>query len=208
VEANPAARLPPTRLPKRLPDVLTQREAGTLVEGGGRERTGDFVRDAAILELLYATGMRVSELAALDVSDLDLQARDVRIRSGKGKKERHAFFGKPAADALDLYLARRGLWTDGSGRDALFFGKRGRRISDRGVRRLVDRHALAVGKPVHPHVLRHSFATHMLERGADIRAIQELLGHASLATTQKYTHLDMSLIREAYEKAHPREDKD
>jgi len=204
VSRNPAAALPSLRMPKRLPQILSQREAGTLVEGGGREREGDFVRDAAVLELLYATGMRVSELAALDLCDIDLTRMEVRIRSGKGGKERHVFFGKAAAQALQAYLDRRGLWTDGRAGDALFFGKKGKRISDRGIRRLVDRNAHAIGKPVHPHVLRHSFATHMLENGAGIRTIQELLGHASLSTTQKYTHLDLATIRAAYEKAHPR----
>ena len=207
ISDNPASRLPGTRLPRNLPAVLTQAEALTLMEA--RPPIDDFRarRDTAILELLYGAGLRVSELAALDLEDVDLSRREVTVRSGKGRKDRLAFFGRPAQEALRPYLAQRPLWAGSATSSALFFGLRGKRISDRSVRRILDRFAHALGKPLHPHMLRHSFATHMLERGADIRTIQELLGHASLTTTQKYTHLDMASIREAYAKAHPREEK-
>ncbi len=128
-------------------------------------------------------------------------------RLGKGGKERLAFFGDEAAAALTLYLDQRGNWQKGHDPTALFYGRRGRRLSDRSVRRLLDRFSGRVGKPLHPHMLRHSFATHMLEEGADVRTIQELLGHANLSTTQKYTHLDMKTILAAYRKAHPREEE-
>ena len=203
---SPAALLPATRLPKPLPGVLTRGEAETLMEGGAGLDPLDTLRNRAIVELLYATGMRVSELAALDLGDLDLERLEARIRRGKGRKERIAFFGKPARAALRAYLPTRHQWHTGRPDDALFFGKRGNRISDRSIRRVLDRFSSGIGKPVHPHMLRHSFATPMLEEGADIRTIQELMGHASLATTQKYTHMDLAAIVKAYRKAHPREE--
>ena len=203
---SPAALLPATRLPKPLPGVLTRGEAEALMEGGAGADRLDTLRNRAIVELLYATGMRVSELATLNVGDLDQDRLEARIRHGKGRKERVAFFGKPARAALRAYLPTRQQWCKGRADDALFFGKRGNRISDRSVRRVLDLFSPRIGKPVHPHMLRHSFATHMLEEGDDIRAIQELMGHASLATTQKYTHMDLAAIVKAYRKAHPREE--
>jgi integrase/recombinase XerC len=207
IAENPANLLPGVRLPRHLPPVLTQREAASLVEDQGGVERPDHRRDQAILELLYGTGMRVSELVALDITDVDLRRREVRIRAGKGGKERLAFFGDEAGAALALYLEQRENWQQGHDPMALFYGRRGRRLSDRSVRRLLDRFAGRVGKPLHPHMLRHSFATHMLEEGADVRTIQELLGHANLSTTQKYTHLDMKTILAAYRKAHPREEE-
>ena len=208
VSENPAGVLPGIKQPKRLPGVLTQQEAANLVEAGD-DGTDDpeLLRDRAILELLYGTGIRVSELAALDERDVDSRSRQVRIRSGKGRKERLAFLGEAAIVALEEYLLERHLWQRGFDPAALFFGKTGRRISDRSVRRVLSKRSARVGKPVHPHMLRHSFATHMLAEGADIRAIQELLGHSNLSTTQKYTHLDMKTLVEAYRKAHPREEE-
>lgn len=206
VEENPASGLASTRLPQVLPDVLTQKEAENLLDAAECSKAEDRLRDQAMFELLYGTGMRVSELAALDVDDVDLGHKQARIRSGKGRKERLVFFGAPAADALMAYLGERSKWLKKRDVKALFFGRKGGRISPRTVREVLDRWATRVGKPAHPHTLRHSFATHMLEEGADIRAIQELLGHASLSTTQKYTHLDLKTIVEAYRKAHPREE--
>ncbi len=221
IEENPAAVLPAIKLPKPLPKALTQREAEALMDQTARpgrpaarddahrkEEMPTLNRDVAILELLYGTGMRVSELVALDLGDLDLRRGEARIRAGKGNKERLVYLGDPARDALARYLAERPLWSTGRDPDALFFGKRGTRLSDRGVRRVLDRLAVRLGKPLHPHMLRHSFATHMLERGADIRAIQELLGHSSLSTTQKYTHMDLKLLMEVYRKTHPREEEE
>jgi len=207
LKENPADLLPGVRLPQRLPSMLTQSEARNLVGGGKGQDDPDALRDGAILELLYGTGMRVSELVSLDERDVDLQGLEIRIRKGKGGKERIAFLGDEAAAALAVYAADRPRWQQGHDPAALFYGKRGRRLSDRSVRRIMDRCAGRVGKPLHPHMLRHSFATHMLEEGADVRTIQELLGHANLSTTQKYTHLDMKTIREAYRKAHPREEE-
>lgn len=229
IAENPAAILPSVKLPKPLPKALTQREAEALMDQsgrGGKARTGQprpdseeslrkqkvdassLSRDVAIVELLYGTGMRVSELVALDLDDLDLRRGEARIRAGKGNKERLVYLGDMAREAVRLYLEERPLWANGQNREALFFGKRGARLSDRGVRRVLDRLAVRLGKPLHPHMLRHSFATHMLERGADIRVIQELLGHSSLSTTQKYTHMDLKMLMEVYRRTHPREEEE
>ncbi len=207
IKEDPADLLPGVRLPQRLPAVLTQREAANLITEDRGPDDPDVLRDLAILELLYGTGMRVSELVALDEGDVDLRTGEVRIQRGKGGKSRIAFFGDAAVKALIAYCEERPRWQQGHDPHALFYGKRGRRLSDRSVRRMMDRCSGRVGKPLHPHMLRHSFATHMLEEGADVRTIQELLGHANLSTTQKYTHLDMKTIMEAYKKAHPREEE-
>lgn len=207
VSRNPAINLPATKVPRRLPEVLSVREVENLLSQGSGEVDAQLVRDLAVIELLYSTGMRVSEVVALDIQDVDLSRGTVRVRHGKGGKERLAFLGEFARRALERYLSHRATWAGPTAGPALFIGKRGKRLSDRGVRRLLDRRAVRIGKPVHPHMLRHSFATHMLENGADVRVIQELLGHASLSTTQKYTHMSMKTIIEAYTKAHPRKEK-
>jgi integrase/recombinase XerC len=164
------------------------------------------MRDAAMLELLYATGIRVGELVALDVGNVDRERNLVRVL-GKGRKERSVPFGHPAARAIDRWLTagRPSLVAEGAGA-ALFVGARGRRIDQRAVRTLVHRRIAEVpGAPdIGPHGLRHSAATHLLEGGADLRAVQELLGHASLATTQLYTHVTTDRLRRAYQQAHPR----
>ena len=164
------------------------------------------VRDAAMLELLYATGIRVGELVSLDVDDLDRERNLVRV-FGKGRKERSVPFGHPAARALDRWLSvgRPGLVAEDAGA-ALFVGARGRRIDQRAVRTLVHQRIAEVpGAPdIGPHGLRHTAATHLLEGGADLRAVQEILGHASLATTQLYTHVTSDRLRRAYQQAHPR----
>jgi tyrosine recombinase XerC len=157
-------------------------------------------RDRAVLELLYATGLRVSELVALDVEDVDLRSRTIRV-VGKGGKARVALFGRPAAAALEAYLGERG-----STPGPLFRGRSGRRLAIRTVFEVVRRAARAAGlqRRVSPHVLRHTFATHLLDAGADLRVIQELLGHSRLSTTQRYTHVSAEHLLRVYDRAHPR----
>ncbi|MBA2953436.1 tyrosine-type recombinase/integrase [Nocardioides sp. MAH-18] len=194
---------------KSLPPVLRADEAAELVRAA-TERADDGsptgLRDVAMLELLYATGIRVGELVGLDVDDLDRERNVVRV-FGKGRKERTVPFGRPAARAVDFWV-RQGrplLAVEGSGA-ALFLGARGRRIDQRAVRTMVHRRIADVpGAPdIGPHGLRHTAATHLLEGGADLRSVQELLGHASLATTQLYTHVTTDRLRRAYQQAHPR----
>jgi integrase/recombinase XerC len=192
-----------------LPPVLRVDEAGELIRAA-TELADDGspvgLRDVAMLELLYATGIRVGELVGLDVDDLDRDRFVVRV-FGKGRKERSVPFGRPAARALDFWLrqGRPRLAVEGAGA-ALFLGARGRRIDQRAVRTLVHRRIAEVpGAPdIGPHGLRHTAATHLLEGGADLRSVQELLGHASLATTQLYTHVTTDRLRRAYQQAHPR----
>jgi integrase/recombinase XerC len=161
------------------------------------------VRGRAILELLYGTGMRSAEAVALDVADLDLAGRSVRVL-GKGRKERIVLFGRRAQAALAAWLDQRARARPRG--DALFLNARGGRLSGRSVRALVALRVkqVALARRCSPHTLRHSFATHLLTRGADLRAIQELLGHSSLGTTQRYTHVDTRHLLEVYRKAHPR----
>jgi integrase/recombinase XerC len=206
VSANPARGVATPKADSPLPRTLSVDEASSVVEA----RTGDdalSVRDRALLELLYATGLRVGELVALDLSDVDLSSRQVRTL-GKGRKERIVPFGGKAASAMKAYLAARGtLGPKGARRkEAVFLNAAGTRLTDRSVRRILDRALTdaAVARHVSPHALRHSFATHLLQAGADLRAIQELLGHASLSTTQKYTHLDAERLIEVYRKSHPK----
>jgi integrase/recombinase XerC len=197
--SNPARDVRSPRLPKTLPNFLPVDDAKTLVDGravGGGERR----RDLAILELLYASGLRVSELAGLDVDDVDRAERTVRV-SGKGGKQRVVPYGGAAARALEAYLARRGA-DDGP----LFVNTRRGRLSTRSVHTIVRKAARAAGIPrrVTPHTLRHSFATHLLDSGADLRMIQELLGHSRLGTTQRYTHVGADQLMRVYDQAHPR----
>jgi integrase/recombinase XerC len=167
-------------------------------------------RERALFELLYAAGLRVSEAAGLDVEDLDLSSRLVRVL-GKGSKQRIVPFGEQAEDALRAWLpVRMALRRPGTARDdegePLFVNRRGGRLTTRSMARLLKLRLRAAGLPadISPHALRHTFATHLLEAGADLRAIQELLGHASLSTTQKYTHLDAARLAEVYRSAHPK----
>jgi integrase/recombinase XerC len=194
---------------RTLPPVLRQDEAQELVAAAARladDGSAVGLRDTAMLELLYATGVRVGELVALDVDDVDRGRNVVRV-FGKGRKERTVPFGRPAAEAVDAWLARgrTQLMVRGAG-PALFLGARGRRIDQRAVRTVVHRRIADVaGAPdIGPHGLRHTAATHLLEGGADLRSVQELLGHASLATTQLYTHVSTDRLRQAYRQAHPR----
>lgn len=194
---------------KTLPPVLRVDEAGELIRSAAEAADDGSplgLRDVAILELLYATGIRVGELVGLDIDDLDRERNVARV-FGKGRKERTVPFGGPAARALDLWLrqGRPALAVPGSGA-ALFLGARGGRLDQRAVRTLVHRRIADVpGAPdIGPHGLRHTAATHLLEGGADLRAVQELLGHASLATTQLYTHVTTDRLRRAFHQAHPR----
>ena len=201
VELNPARMLVSPRLERRIPTLLDATEVeGFLAVPGEDPRS---LRARAILELFYATGIRCSELVGLDLEAMDLEGRSLRVL-GKGRKERIVLFGRPAGVALDDWLAaRKELKPKCS---AVFLNLKGGRLSDRSVRQMVtDRvKSVALDRKVSPHTLRHSFATHLLERGADLRAIQELLGHASLSTTQRYTHVDTRHILATYRRAHPR----
>jgi integrase/recombinase XerC len=201
---NPAAEVRTPKLPQRLPRVLSKGDANALMEfpeGDGLAAR----RDRAILETLYSTGARVSELVGMDRTDLDLKDGLVRLR-GKGRKERIVPIGDVAVDAIKEYQAALKPSAVSYQRSApVFMNSRGRRLTARSVARLVAKYSsrLAGGR-VSPHALRHSFATHLLDEGADLRAIQEMLGHASLATTQKYTHVAMDQLMKVYDQAHPR----
>jgi len=201
LDRNPARSLLSPRLEKRVPTYLDERDVSLLVEMPGEGLAA--ARGRAILELLYATGIRCSELVGLDVAEVDRASRMIRVL-GKGRKERIVPFGGRAGDAIDAYLPLRSQARPRT--DALFVNAQGRRLSDRSVRLLVRQRtqAVALARRVSPHTLRHSFATHLLERGADLRAIQELLGHASLSTTQRYTHVNTRHLLEIYNKSHPR----
>ncbi len=201
---DPGALLATPKGQRTLPEVLRPDEAVALVSFGGDEP--EDLRDRAALELLYATGIRVSELCGLDLDDVDRERRVVRVL-GKGRKERSVPYGVPAQLAVDRWLAhgRPALAGTTSGH-ALLLGVRGGRVDPRTVRALVHRRLAGVpGAPdLGPHGLRHSAATHLLEGGADLRSVQELLGHATLATTQIYTHVSIERLRTSYERAHPR----
>lgn len=205
---DPAAALTSPRADQRLPTPLDESEARTLINLARAEAVDGSaaqVRAWAILELTYACGLRVSEVCALDVSSLNREALTVRVL-GKGNKERVVPYGPPAREALDHWLVRGRpqLVTQSSG-EALFLGDRGGRIDPRVVRSMVHRMATKAGvHDVAPHGLRHSTATHLLQGGADLRAVQEMLGHASLSTTQRYTHVDTARLSAIYQRAHPR----
>jgi integrase/recombinase XerC len=210
VTTDPAANLRSPKTTRVLPPTLDRATAGQMLDeaiASARETGGPAAaRDVAILEVLYSTGIRVSELCGLDLNDLDRERRVIRV-FGKGSKERTVPVGAPALRAVDAWLvkARSQLMTDQSGR-AVFIGDRGKRIDPRVVRRIVHRSLrMTEGAPdLGPHGLRHAMATHLLEGGADLRSVQEMLGHASLATTQIYTHVTNERLRSAFEQAHPR----
>ncbi len=188
--------------PKRLPDVMSTEQTNALLDGvaSGKLERPYPARDLAILELLYGCGIRVSELVGLNVDDLDRTERWLRVR-GKGRKERQVPFGGKAGTALEQYLGER------SGREtALFLNHRGGRLTDRGVRGIIKLYAtlIAGDSSIHPHSFRHAFATHLLSDGADLRSIQELLGHARLSTTQKYTQVSLTDLMRVYDQAHPK----
>ncbi len=201
IKANPAAEIRAPKAPKRLPKTLDVDQVASLME----KRPTDALtrRDLAMLELLYSSGLRLAELAGLDVVDLDLADRTVRVL-GKGSKTRILPVGKQAITALRAWLGdRAGLVKGGA---ALFVGQNGERLGPRAIQKRVGRWAIAsgLGVPLHPHLLRHSFATHLLESSRDLRGVQELLGHADISTTQVYTHLDFAHLARVYDEAHPR----
>jgi integrase/recombinase XerC len=198
--ANPARDVSTPKLPRKLPAYLPIDESEALLRVAPPPTAGG-VRDRAILELFYATGIRVAELAGLDVEDLDLREGAVRVL-GKGRKERIVPVGRKAVEALRAYLAREGERESGP----VFLNGRGGRLTVRSVHRIVRARARAAGlhRRVSPHTLRHTFATHLLDAGADLRLIQELLGHARLGTTQKYTHVSTDRLMKVYDSAHPR----
>ncbi len=237
LEKNPARGLPSPRIPRTLPRALTLPDTERLLDAEEEALLPE--RERSLFELLYATGLRVSEAAGLDLEDVDFSARLVRV-TGKGSRERIVPFGETAAEALRAYLPvraalRRGSFARAARRDSgvraarrdsfvraarrrddekddpvssepLFVNARGGRLTTRSMARLLKRRLRAAGLPeeISPHALRHTFATHLLQAGADLRAIQELLGHASLSTTQKYTHLDAARLREVYRHSHPK----
>jgi len=204
-EDNPAKVVTRPKLDSPVPGFLSEGEIGQFLDlPDKKSRLGP--RDRAIFELFYATGIRVSELVGLDAADVGLDERLIRVR-GKGRKERIVPFGRTAAECLLAYLERRpALLGDRFDEPALFVNYRGERITTRSVERLVAKYILrtSVRRKISPHSLRHSFASHLLGRGADLRVIQELLGHESLGTTQKYTHIDLPQLLDVYRKSHPR----
>lgn len=208
-DTDPGGRLGAPRAPKPLPPALSAAQARSLLEAAvahAADGSAVGLRDAAILELLYATGIRVGELCGLDLDDVDRGRRVVRVL-GKGRKERTVPYGVPAERAIGVWLktGRTSLFVPGAGA-ALFLGVRGGRIDQRAVRTLVHTRLVEVAEApdMGPHGLRHTAATHLLEGGADLRTVQELLGHASLSTTQIYTHVTTDRLRQAYRLAHPR----
>ena len=209
MEVNPAKLVAGPRLPKKLPKVPTEEDVGRFIETPDTE-TVLGKRDRAILEFLYATGCRVEEMTRLDLDDIDFNNQTVRLR-GKGRKERIVPFGSKAKEALQTYMGVRGdllIEAPESERDpmALFLNYQGTRITTRSVGRMIDKYVkeCAIAHDLSPHSLRHSFATHMLNAGADLRAVQELLGHALLSTTQIYTQVSMEQLMKVYDKAHPK----
>ena len=207
VEQNPAALVSTPKLPKKLPRVPTIEEMNTVLDGQMPEIAAFPERDHLMLELLYSCGIRNSELTGIDTGDIRLSSEAILIR-GKGKKERYVPFGDSVASALALYLPVRQKIVAEKKKNtpALLINQRGGRLTTRSVGRIIKSIAVAKGlsPDVHPHTLRHAFGTHMLEEGADLRAIQEMLGHERLATTQRYTQLSMKHVLDVYDRTHPR----
>ena len=204
IAANPAEGVAAPKLDQPLPKVLRAADAARLMElPPDDDAIG--ARDRAILELLYGSGLRVSELCGLDIGHVHLRAGRLRV-TGKGRKERQLPMTPQAGDAIDRYLreARPQLLPEGGATDALFLNSRGNRIGPRSVRTVVTRYTRETTGGIGPHALRHSFATHLLDGGADLRSVQELLGHENLATTQIYTHVSMERLKAVYEQSHPR----
>lgn len=201
VNKNPAKLVSSPKVPKDLPRFLTIDEIFSLLDKPSGD-TFKATRDKAILELLYSSGLRVSELTSIDISDLDFKESLIRAK-GKGKKERIIPIGSKAMDAIQNYLPERISLRKKS--MALFLNNRGSRLTQRSVRRILLHYSRMINLKgdLSPHTLRHTFATHLLHEGADLRSIQELLGHSSLSTTQKYTHVDIAYLTEVYDKAHP-----
>lgn len=213
IEDNPARGIRAPKLERKLPAVLDRTQVEMMFEYAQRGAAdGGFgpTRDLAILELFYATGIRLSELAGLNLQDVDIVSEQIKVR-GKGRKERIVPFGEYAARALRTYLTERDDLVarprkSRVDRRAVFLSRRGKRLSPRGIQHIVRQYlrALDEGLGLRVHSIRHSFATHLLDAGADLRAVQELLGHASLSTTQVYTHTSVTRLKQVYQKAHPR----
>jgi integrase/recombinase XerC len=203
IERDPARLLRLPKMPKTLPDVPNTEVTNALVDGSLREdlERPFPTRDRLLLELLYGCGLRISETVGLNLEDFDFRERWVRVR-GKGRKERQVPYGSKASAALDAWLAAR----QPPAEPALFLNHRGERLTDRGARNIVKFYATYVvgDSSIHPHTLRHAFATDLLSHGADLRAIQELLGHARLSTTQKYTQVSLTDLMRVYDRAHPK----
>lgn len=206
VKVNPATKLDAIKRKQSLPQVLSEQEVDKLLNAPKSDILG--LRDKAMLELLYATGMRVSELLNLDIGDIELEVGFVRC-TGKGNKERIIPLGGLAKEATEKYLQFSRPRLLKTRNDAYFLNSRGKRLSRQGFWKIMKSYTkeLKILKEISPHTLRHSFATHLLKHGADLRAVQELLGHADIATTQVYTHLSQSHIRQVYQKTHPRGEK-
>jgi integrase/recombinase XerC len=204
VKANVGRLVRTPKAPQRIPDVMTPGQANALVDGVGtsKQERPFPARDRAIFELLYGCGVRVSELSGIDLGDIDRSERWLRVR-GKGRKERQVPMPGKAAEALERYLAERPVVREQS---ALFLNHREGRLTDRGMRGIVKFYAtlLSGDLSIHPHSFRHAYATHLLADGADLRAIQELLGHARLSTTQKYTQVSLTNLMAVYDRAHPK----
>jgi integrase/recombinase XerC len=204
IEADPARLLRLPKMPKTLPEVPNPELTNAMIDGASREDLSQPhpVRDRLLLELLYGCGLRVSEAVGLNLEDFDRSERWLRVR-GKGRKERQVPYGEKAAEALDNYLKIRVAEKDPQ---ALFINHRGSRLTDRGARNIVKFYGTYVAgdSTIHPHTLRHAFATHLLSDGADLRSIQELLGHARLSTTQKYTQVSLTDMMKVYDNAHPK----
>ena len=206
LDANPIRVISSPKVPKRLPDYLAPQQVEALLAAPDTT-VPQGQRDRAIMEVLYASGLRVSELVSLNLSNLDLQHGELRVW-GKGAKERLALLGEPACRALERYIqdGRSKLIKEHRATNALFLNRLGSRLSTRSVSNILDKYAKLAGleRRVTPHVMRHTFATHLLDGGADLRTVQELLGHANLSSTQIYTHVSQARAKEVYRKAHPR----
>ena len=209
IKSNPAQSVQTPKMEKYMPTFLSVDEAFELLNAFKDNNSASGLRDRAMLELFYSSGLRLAELAGLNTEDINFSAALVKLR-GKGKKERIVPVGTPALDAIQKYLSATQTLRKENSVDilngALFLNERGKRITTRSIARIVDAVTVksGIGRKISPHALRHSFATHLLEAGADLRSIQEMLGHESLSTTQKYTAVNINRLMEVYDKAHPR----
>jgi integrase/recombinase XerC len=204
IKENPLEKITSPKLDRRLPIVLTTDEITRLLEAPTTSKSVG-QRDKAILELLYASGLRVSEIVSLNLTQVDLHEKEIRVL-GKGNKERIVLMGEPAVKALTSYLKDGRIKLLGEKKnEAMFINQSGKRLIARRIQKIIDRYAKTanISRKIHPHILRHTFATHMLDGGADLRVVQELLGHASLSTTQIYTHVSKSQAKKVYLAAHP-----
>jgi integrase/recombinase XerC len=207
LEANPCDSIPTPRAPKRNPRFLSLEEITALLDGTAGDRHID-LRDMAIWELLYSSGVRISELAGINTSDWDQEGQLIRIR-GKGSKTRIVPLGEKAASRLQKYLKASGRWPTAGNSEPVFLNRQGGRLGVRGIQKRLERRLRDCGLDtrISPHVIRHTFATHLLDSGADLRAIQEMLGHESLQTTQRYTHVTLDRLLEVYDRSHPRAER-